>query len=137
LGDGLEVRPSFREEMKIYIEDEHYKYAMIRLRKRQNFLKHADKDPDGEIDDLPARDLAFEILWAGRNFVLLEQRITPALSIFLHWFGAAEPKISKQSNNPAQDKYLTLVEELRGNSRPIQCEGVRNHAHTFKDSLSA
>src|SRR2546423_1411825 len=62
-GDALEVRLSFREEMKIHIKEEYYKDAMTLFRKWQNFLKHADKDPDGEMDDLRARELAFVILF--------------------------------------------------------------------------
>jgi hypothetical protein len=119
LGDALEVHLSFREEMKIHIKEEYYQDALKFFRKRQNFLKHADKDPDGEIDDLCARELALVIMFAGRNFVLLEQRLTPALSIFLHWFGAAEPKILKEPKKPAQDDYLENVEELRGNLRDL------------------
>jgi hypothetical protein len=115
LGNALEVRLSFREEMKIYIKDQYYKAAMAAFRKVQNFLKHADKDPDGEIDDLRARELAFVIWTAGRNYVLLERRVTPALSIFLHWFGAAEPKILKKPKNAAQENFLGSLEKLRGN----------------------
>jgi hypothetical protein len=115
LGDALEVRLSFREEMKIHIKEEYYGDAMKLFRKRQNFLNHADKDSDGQIDDLQTRELAFVILFAGKNFMLLEQRLTPALSVFLHWFGAAEPKLLKKPNTPAEDNYLKNVEELRRN----------------------
>jgi hypothetical protein len=92
---------------------------MTLFRKWQNFLKHADKDLDGEMDDLRARELAFVILFAGKNFVLLEQRLTPALSVFLHWFGAAEPKFLKKPNKPAEDNYLKKAEELRRNLRDL------------------
>ena len=46
LGDPQKVRLSFREELKIFIKPEHLKEAMTLFRKRQNFLKHADKDHD-------------------------------------------------------------------------------------------
>jgi hypothetical protein len=119
LGDALEVRLSFREEIKIYIKEEYYKDAMHLFRKRQNFLKHADKDPSGEIDDLNVRELSFVILSAVKNFVLLEQKLTPAMSVFLHWFGAAEPKILKEPRKPAEDNYLKNVEELRRNLQDL------------------
>jgi hypothetical protein len=131
LGDALEVRLSLREEMKIYIKEEHYKEAIALFRARQNFLKHAEKDPDGEIDDLRARDLAFKILFAGKNFVLLEQRLTPALSIFLHWFGAAEPKMLKKPTNPAEDKYLTEFQKLRENIQDLYGAEAFTIMHTL------
>ena len=37
LGDALEVRLSFREEMRILIKDEYLKKAIKLFRKRQNF----------------------------------------------------------------------------------------------------
>jgi hypothetical protein len=112
LGDALKVRLSFREEMKIFIKDEHYKDAMMLFRKRQNFLKHADKDADGEIDDLNARELALVIMFASRNFSLLENRLTPAMSIFIHWFGAAEPRILKERTGTHPESYK-LIDGLR------------------------
>jgi hypothetical protein len=119
LGDALEVHLSFREEMKIYIKEEYYKNAMKLFRKRQNFLKHADNDPDGEIDELNARELAFVLLFGAKNFVLLEQRLTPAMSVFLHWFGAAEPQILKEPKKLAEDNFVKNVEELRRNLQDL------------------
>jgi hypothetical protein len=72
LGDSLEVRLSFREELKIFIKDQYYKGAMKVFRQRQNFLKHADKDPDDEMDEFDARELAFTIMFASKNFSLLQ-----------------------------------------------------------------
>jgi hypothetical protein len=112
LGDALQVRLSFRDQMRIFIKDEYFKDAMNLFKKRQNFLKHADKDPGMEMDDLTARELAFVILFAGKNFSLLERRLTPALSIFVHWFGAAEPRIVKERSD-THDKFFKLIEALR------------------------
>lgn len=112
LGDSSEVRLSHREEIKLFIKEEYYEDAMKFFRKRQNFLKHADKDPDGQMDELNASELAFVILFAGKNFSLLEKRITPALSTFLHWFGAAEPSILKQPDGTHPETYK-LIEGLR------------------------
>jgi hypothetical protein len=113
LGDALKVHLSFREEMKIYIKKEYYKDAMNLFRKRQNFLKHADKDPDGEIDDLNDHELELVIFFAGKNFSLLEKRLTPAMSIFLHWFGAAEPRMLKQRSGTHRE-FIKLIDGLRG-----------------------
>ena len=46
LGDPTKVRLSFRDEFCNLIKPEHYKEALKLLRQWQNFLKHADSDPD-------------------------------------------------------------------------------------------
>jgi hypothetical protein len=118
VGDALKVRLSSREEVKIYIQDEYYNEAMRLFRARQNFLKHANKDPNGEMDDLDTRDLALTIMFASRNFSLLENRLTPAMSVFLHWFGTAEPNmLKKKPVNAAGEKLLKTIEHFR---EPIQ-----------------
>src|SRR5437016_2743104 len=99
--------------MKIFIKDAHFKDAMKLFRSTQNFLKHADNDPNSEINDLSHHDLALVILFTGKNFSLLEKRLTPALSIFLHWFGAAEPRMLKKHRD-THSEFFKLIEGLRG-----------------------
>ena len=41
------------------------------------------------------------------------------MSVFLHWLGAAEPKILKEPKKPAEDNYLKNVEELRRNLQDL------------------
>jgi len=73
LGDANEVHLSFREEMKIFIKGEHFKEAMRLFRKKQNFLKHANKDSDQEIDDLTAYEVALVIFfWNSELQVIVE-----------------------------------------------------------------
>lgn len=76
LGDPTKVRLSFREEFCNLIEPEHYKQALKLLRRWQNFLKHADNDPDSEIDDLSPKALSLNIMVACWNFRLLANRIS-------------------------------------------------------------
>jgi len=128
LGDALKVRLSFREEMKISIKEQYYKDAMNLFRKRQNFLKHADKDPDGEIDDLNDHELALVILFAGKNFSLLEKRLTPAMLIFLHWFGAAEPRMLKQPTG-THPEFFKLIHGLRRTSHDLYSKEVFRGMH--------
>ena len=72
-GDPQKVRLSFRDEMKIFIKPEHLKEAMRLFKKTQNFLKHADKDHDQELDNFSSKELSFVIFFAIKNFVLLEK----------------------------------------------------------------
>jgi hypothetical protein len=112
LGGPLEVRLSFRQEMEIFIKDEHYKDAMKLFRARQNFLKHADKDSDSETGDLSVDELALVILFGIQNFRLLEKRLTPAMFIFIQWFGAAKPQILKKPKNISHEFYR-IIEGIR------------------------
>ena len=113
LGDAMEVRLSFREEMKMLIKDEHYQEAMILFRSRQNFLKHADKDAGKEIKELSVDELAYVILFGIKNFTLLENRMTPAMSVFIHWFGAAKPRLLKLPKDTGEEFFLQRMSVLR------------------------
>jgi len=58
LGDPQRVRLSFRDEMEILIKPEHRKEVMRLLKKAQNFLKHADRDHDKELEDISAEEVS-------------------------------------------------------------------------------
>ena len=113
LGDASEVRLSFREELKIIIKDEFYRDALALFKNRQNFLKHANNDPGDRIDDLPVDELSFVIMFGIRNFTLLEKRLTPAMSIFIHWFGAAKPMLFRKQRRGANNEFYGNIEELQ------------------------
>ena len=123
LGDPLKVHLSFREEMGITIKPEFLNDAVKLFRKRQNFLKHAEKDPNGTMDELSAHELAFVIFWAIKNFALLEKRLTPAMSTFLGWFGAAEPRLLKKPNGTHVEFYKS-IQGLRGASHDLYSKGT-------------
>src|SRR6266851_10155922 len=48
LGDPTKVRLSHREQFRDLIKPEYHKEAQKLFNRRQNFLKHADRDPDSE-----------------------------------------------------------------------------------------
>jgi hypothetical protein len=100
LGDPDKVRLSFRELFKDLIKPEHYKEALVLSRNVQNFLKHANRDPDAEIEELSKRDLALNIMFAIWNFSLLVGRMSREMGIFHAWFAVAEPKVVKLSSDP-------------------------------------
>jgi hypothetical protein len=95
LGDPQEVRLSYREEMEMLIKPEHRKEAQTLLRRKQNFLKHADRDHEQEIEDISIQELSFAILFSIKNFNLLEKRQTVAMTTFLVWFAANNPKFMR------------------------------------------
>src|SRR5260370_19437482 len=100
LGDPAKVRLSFRQEFCDRIKPEHYEKALKLLRKWQNFLKHADNDPDGEMDDLSPVALALNIMFACWNFRLLANRNTGEMTKFVIWFYSAHPEYTKLSTDP-------------------------------------
>jgi hypothetical protein len=110
LGDPQKVRLSFREELRIQIKDEYFKEALGLSRKAQNFLKHADNDPHAEREELSVDELAFVILFGIKNFILLEKRVTPAMSTFVCWFGAAKPHLV---TSDANDHFTNLIVNMR------------------------
>ncbi|MBV8740092.1 MAG: hypothetical protein JO007_23125, partial [Alphaproteobacteria bacterium] len=113
LGDAMEVHLSFRDEMKMLIKEEHYPEAMTLFRSRQNFLKHADRDAGKTVNDLSVDELAYVILFAIKNFTLLENKMTPAMSVFIHWFGTAKPRLLKYPKNTNDESLLHRISALR------------------------
>ncbi len=110
LGDALKVRLNFWDELKIHIKDEHFKDAVKLVNKTKNFLKHADDDHDTEIEDITVQELSYLIFFAIKNFVLLEQSWTPAMSTFTSWFGAAYPHLLLKGE---EDDFLRLVSKMQ------------------------
>ena len=113
LGDPLKVRLSFREEIKILIKPEHLKEAMALFRRRQNFLKHADRDPNAEMEEIQSKDLALEIFFAIKNFALLAQRVTREMTTFLYWIGVAHPELVKDPSGDFSKKISECREMWR------------------------
>jgi hypothetical protein len=93
VGDPLKVRLSYREEFKDRIKPEFYKDFLWLDHKWQNFLKHADRDPNAEIEPFTTKQLALVILTAILNYTLLAQHWTAEMATFLGWIGVAEPQL--------------------------------------------
>jgi hypothetical protein len=95
VGNPMKVRLSHRKELDILIKPEFHKKFRTLDRKWQNFLKHADKDPDEEIEPLKTKTLALVIIFAIKNYVLLTQHMTIEMKTFFAWFAVAEPPLVK------------------------------------------
>jgi len=111
VGDPQKVRLSYRYELKILIKPEFYKNFLTLDRKWQNFLKHADKDPDAEIKPFKTKFLALVIVWAIKNYIVLTQNWTIEMKTFFAWFAVAEPQLVK----PAPEAMTTCktIAEMR------------------------
>ncbi len=129
IGDAQKVRLSFRYEMGIHIKTEYLKQAMGLIRKPQNFLKHADRDPDQEIEDISLARLADVILWAIKNFVFLEKRWTPAMTLFFCWFAVQNPQLLRKD---AAGEFVAQIDEL---SKEISNLALQQTLHKFYESL--
>jgi hypothetical protein len=114
LGDPMKVRMPYRERLRDLIKPEYHKDAVKLFNKRQNFLKHADKNPDGEMDDLSANQLASVILFAVSNFHLLTNRVTPEMFAFLRWFGVAEPHLVRLDDGKLSKAILEFKQTCPG-----------------------
>jgi hypothetical protein len=113
VGDPQKVFLSFREELRIHVKEEYFGQAMGLVRRMQNFLKHADRDPDAETDDITVNQLALMIMMAVKNFSLLEERQTPAMVTFFAWYLAANPEDVRDDipMNPQLEKALSGLRE--------------------------
>ena len=88
---------SWREEWEILFKPEYQKEGFRLLNKPQNFLKHADKDPDSTYDfnwDLHG----LRILGTVRNYKLVFGKITEAMNIFFIWYAVLNPHLLKKES---------------------------------------
>jgi hypothetical protein len=104
VGDPQKVRLSYWEEINNLIDkdkfDKNFKDKLgmnfVRFHNRwQNFLKHADEDPDAEIEPFTTKHLALVILTAMNNYFLLTQDLTFEMKTFFVWIAVAEPQLLK------------------------------------------
>jgi hypothetical protein len=113
VGDPLKVRLSYREQCKDFIKPEFYQDFVKLDRKWQNFLKHADRDPDAELEPFTAKLLVMVLFSAVGNFILLTQRPTAELTTFLAWVAVAEPHLVKSSPEAPENAMSKAIVEMR------------------------
>jgi len=113
VGDPLKVRLSHRKEFEILIKPEFYKKCLKLEHKWQNFLKHADKDPDAEIEPFTTKLLALVIILAIKNYSLLTQHLTIEMKIFFSWFVVAEPQLIKSEPEDVMTEIANIRAVMR------------------------
>ncbi len=121
------VRPEMREEF------------CRMLRQAQNFLKHADRDPDGVLDFYPEAT-QYYLFDATRMYILLDPVGSPEALMFLCWFSVKHPYLLKRNGAKTEleqefeqalakgfadvDDFETILEALdafvRGQPRPMK-----------------
>jgi hypothetical protein len=113
VGDPLKFLLSYREYLEALVKPDFYRDFLRLDRKWQNFLKHADKDPDVEIEPFTTRLLTMVIIFAIRNYVLLTQHWTTEMVTFFAWFAVAEPQLLKFA--PEDVMTNKIIAEMRSN----------------------
>lgn len=113
VGNPLKFLLSYREYLEALVKPDFYRDFLRLDRKWQNFLKHADKDPDAEIEPFTTRVLTMVIIFAIRNYVLLTQHWTTEMVTFFAWFALAEPQLLKFA--PEDVMTDKIIAEMRNN----------------------
>jgi hypothetical protein len=120
VGDPQKVRLSYWEEINILIDKDKFdkdykdkfgmKFAEFHNRWK-NFLKHADKYPDAEIEPITTKHLALVILTAMNNYCLLTRHLTFEMKTFFVWIAVAEPQLLRATPEDAMDNKA--IAEMR------------------------
>jgi hypothetical protein len=111
--DPTKVRLSVREELKLRIRPEYLGDVMVGVRGLQNFLKHANKDPDGTIEEIEDTRLAVLLITAIRNYALLDQIWTPPMCRFFFWYAVKFPDhVDELDNRELEAAIRTLRREM-------------------------
>ena len=123
VGDPLKVRLSYWEEITDVLIDKDkfnksFKGKFDKNFKKlhnkcQNFLKHADKDPDAEIEPFTTKLLALVIILAIKNYSLLTQHLTIEMKTFFAWFVVAEPQLIKSEPEDVMTEIANIRTVMR------------------------
>lgn len=87
---------SWKEIMNDLLVPEHKKEAITLFNKTQNFLKHADKDPDEDHEFDQFNETSVKIMATCRNFSLVSGRLPPAIRAYMEWCAVAHPRLLKE-----------------------------------------
>lgn len=91
---------SMKEIWDDHLVPEFKKESIPRINATQNFLKHADKDPNSTHEFDPFNETSIRIMATCRNFSLITGNVTPAIKSFQSWSAAIHPNLLKK------DSYL-------------------------------
>lgn len=86
---------SWREIFDDMIVPEHKKEAISLFNRTQNFLKHADKDPELEHEFDPFHETSLKLMAVCRNFSLVTGGITETMKVYMDWSAITHPHLLK------------------------------------------
>ena len=98
VGDPLKVRLSYWKVLERLIGKDKFDKNFIDLHNKwKRFLRHANQDPDAEIEPFTTKLPALVILTAIGNYTLLTQHWTIEMLTFFVWIAVAEPQLAKSA----------------------------------------
>lgn len=95
---GKEIKFSAKEEWDFQIKDEYKKDGWYYYNRAQNFFKHADKDHTSELEFEGPAITALKIFLTIRNFFLVFEETTTAMSFFTSWYMTINPETIKKDS---------------------------------------
>jgi hypothetical protein len=122
-GDYKKIQFSYMETLKMAVKEEHWNEAYKLFRRTQNFLKHADKDADQEIEDVDGELLLVYLSLASRNFSLVTGKTTFAMHIAIVFCFLIKDNFFKKDE--ASSMLINAVESLRNQLNTIGLEKTK------------
>jgi hypothetical protein len=99
-----------------YVAPERSAEIRERMARSQNFIKHADRDPDGEIEFSPAES-SLPLFEAIIKYRELTNRLPPTLGCFLIWFALENRDIMSKNT-----QFAAMIESIEASSPPRERE---------------
>ncbi|MBI2241990.1 MAG: hypothetical protein HYU59_14445 [Magnetospirillum gryphiswaldense] len=95
-----------KETWDDHLVPEYKKESIPLINATQNFLKHADRDPDSTHEFDPFNETSLKLMATCRNFDLITGHSTPATKFLLSWSAAIHPHLLENDSD-----LRKLVEE--------------------------
>lgn len=122
-------RASFRVIFDLHPEGDRYKAVVndtinylgwANFNQITNFLKHADRDPEGEIEEPSEMDVQVGIGFAAMLYRQLTGELTPEMKVFHTWMQVNNPDKFPSVREPEwefEEDYLAANEYLKQQDR--------------------
>ena len=112
------------------IKDEYRSAWNIRLKKEAYFFKHADRDPDAEIEFNPEATWGF-ILYALLGRELCGEPPSEEESTFIWWLQIHEPHLLTEEGRKfmADHMPVEVLDQVRGYSKPVFFQAFKEAQH--------
>lgn len=86
-------RATLAQGLADYIKSEQIGTVQRLVRDPYNFLKHADRDPEGEMRDFDPRSVEFKLFFAVEDYAIAFGERTPLMLALRVWFDCRYPQL--------------------------------------------
>jgi hypothetical protein len=130
-----DLQPAHDDHKELITQTIRY-LGWVNFNKLTNFLKHADRDPDAEVDESSEVDVQIGIGFAAMLYRHITGKLTPEMKAFHLWMKVMNPECFPDVREPDwefEQDYLDATEDLKTQPREVRVISGRALLQMLKD----